>query len=530
MNDPDLDIEARLAAAAAASPTPALPPDTAALPWTIQKERRSPGFLHALADPRSMGVGIGRAAVSLVRLAATFAVAGALLVFVGQVRSSASAADFVRPQATASLAPGLTGPAGPEVVVVHTSGVVDSVMADYIAASVQRAENDNAAAVIIQLDTLGGAEDAMTAIHGSLNAKIPTIVWVGPSGAKAASAGTFITMSANLAYMADGTNIGAASPVAAGGGDIAATYGQTEADKVMHDALAMMRSYAQQRHPDAVAWAVTTVQNAQSYTAQEALGAKAINGIANSIDDVINQADGQTVTTTAGQVTLHTKGATVVTVDENFIQSFLHALDDPNIAFILLVLGILFVAIELFHPTLLFGLIGAVSLVLSFYGSGNLPLNALGVVLVAIGVGMLILETSIPSHGLLTIGGLAAFVVGAVAFYGSPGPFEPSVEVAWPIIAAMTAIAAAYGLILVGTLIQMRRQPVPVGLGLVGTGTKAVGAAGVVQADLSPLGTVYVGRESWTARSRDGSSLPRGSNIRVIGQEGLILVVEKIPE
>jgi membrane-bound serine protease (ClpP class) len=143
---------------------------------------------------------------------------------------------------------------------------------------------------------------------------------------------------------------------------------------------------------------------------------------------------------------------------------------------------------------------------------------------------MLILETSVPSHGLLTIGGLAAFVVGAVAFYGTPGPFEPSVEVAWPIIAAMTAIAAAYGLLLVGTLIQMRRQPVPVGLGLVGTGTKTVGAAGVVQADLSPLGTVYVGRESWTARSRDGSSLLRGSNIRVVGQEGLILVVEKIPE
>ena len=143
-------------------------------------------------------------------------------------------------------------------------------MASYVAGGVSQAESDGAAAVVIQLDTLGGSESSMESIVQTLHASIPTIVWVGPAGAKAASAGTFITLAANLAYMAPSTNIGAASPVAAGGGDIAATYGQTEADKVMNDAVASIRSIAQERHPLAVDWAATTVANAQSYSAQEA--------------------------------------------------------------------------------------------------------------------------------------------------------------------------------------------------------------------------------------------------------------------
>jgi membrane-bound serine protease (ClpP class) len=260
---------------------------------------------------------------------------------------------------------------------------------------------------------------------------------------------------------------------------------------------------------------------------QEALSAKAINGSAGSIDDVLAQADGLTVTTTSGQVVLHTKGATTVSVSEDLVQGFLHTLDDPNIAFVLLVIGVLFVAIEFFHPTLLMGFLGAIFLALSFYGSGSLPLNVLGVFLVVLGIGMLILETTIPSHGLLTIGGIAVFVVGAVAYYGSPGPYLPTVAVAWPIIAVMTAAAAAYGLLLVGTLVRMRQQPVPVGAGLVGI-DRVVGLIGEVRADLSPLGTVYVGRESWSARTRDGSAVGRDTKVLVVGQEGLTLIVERM--
>jgi membrane-bound serine protease (ClpP class) len=188
---------------------------------------------------------------------------------------------------------------------------------------------------------------------------------------------------------------------------------------------------------------------------------------------------------------------------------------------------VLCIAVEFFHPTLLMGLVGAMALALSFYGSGSLPLNVLGVVLVVLGLAMLILEPSVPSHGLLTIGGLAVFLVGAVAFYGSPGPYLPSVAVAPAIIAICAAVGLAYGLVVVGALMRLRRQPAPVGAGLVGTDS-VVGSTAVVQADLSPLGTVYVGRESWSARTRDGSSVSREARVRVVGQEGLTLIVEKI--
>jgi membrane-bound serine protease (ClpP class) len=527
----DLEMEERLRRFAAQSRTPSLPDETAALPWTVQLEPSRPAWFDFGSTFRAFAGSLRRSSFALARLALTLLVAVGFLAAVGQARTGNSGTAAFVPDLSTPRPSGVAAAAtGPEVVIVPTSGVVDGIMADHVAGAVKRAESDGAAAVIVQLDTLGGSEDAMLRIDTALHSKIPTIVWVGPSGASAASAGTFITLSANLAYMAPSTNIGAASPVAAGGGDIAATYGQTEADKVMQDAMAKMRGIAQERHPLAVDWAVTTVQSARSYTPQEALDAHAINGIANSIDDVLNQADGQTVTTSAGSVVIHTKGATTVTIGEDVIQSFLHTLDDPNIAFILLVLGVLCVLIEFFHPTLLAGLVGAISLALSFYGSGSLPLNIVGVVLVVVGIFMLVIETTVPSHGLLTIGGLITFVVGSVAFYGSPGPFQPGVGVAWPIIITMTGIAGLYGLVLVGTLIQMRRQPVPAGLGLVGTGSKSVGSTGVVQADLAPIGTVYVGRESWSARSRDGSSLARGSKIRVVNQEGLTLVVEQIQE
>ncbi len=327
--------------------------------------------------------------------------------------------------------------------------------------------------------------------------------------------------------MAPSTTIGAASPVAAGGQDIAQAIGQTEADKTMQYAIATISGFAERNHPEAVAWAVSTVEKAQAYTAQQALAAHAINGVAGSLDDVLNQADGLTVSTGHGQVVLHTKGASIVTINEDLVQSFLHELDDPNIAFILLVLGVLCIGVEFFHPTLLMGLVGALLLALSFYGSGSLPLNVLGVVLVVLGIGMIVLEPNLPSHGVLVIGGIAVFVVGAVAFYGSPGPYLQPASVAWPIIGVMAAAAAAYGLLIVSTLLRLRRQPLPVGLGLVGT-QPVIGLVGEVQADLSPTGTIYVGRESWTARARDGGTLSRGAKVRVVKQEGLILIVERV--
>jgi membrane-bound serine protease (ClpP class) len=525
MNNPDIEMEERLRRFAASTRTPPLPDETAALPWTVQLQKRRPGWLGFLPRLGGLPARAGQAAYAAARLAATAAVGIGLLVAIGQVRSGGSASAIVVP-ASPSPSPIMGAPSGPEVVVLPTSGVVDDVMAGYVSGGVQRAESDGASAVIIQLDTLGGAENSMMSIVQSLHAKIPTIVWVGPSGAKAASAGTFITLAANLAYMAPSTNIGAASPVAAGGGDIASIYGQTEASKVLNDAIATIRSIAEERHPEAVDWAASTVSSAKSYTAQEALAAHGINGIAASLDEVLAQADGQVVTVNGAQVTVHTRGATIVTIGEDPIQAVLHGLDDPNIAFILLVIGILCLAIEFFHPTLLMGLIGALSLVLAFYGSGSLPLNYLGVALVALGLVMLILEPAVPSHGLLTLGGIASFIVGAVAFYGSPGPYLPAATVAWPIIVTMAGLAALYGLVFLSAILKLRSMPIPEGSGMVGT-VNVVGQIGKVEAALDPVGTVYVARESWTARERNRATLERGTPVKVVAQEGLTLIVEK---
>ena len=524
----DLEMDRRLDSFARRTRDPALPDAVAQLPWTVQRERQRSSPLRLLAAGFGGWGGFRSAGLGLARLGLTLAVAGSFLLLVDNVRTGGAAADLAVPAPLPSATAPLTAPFAPEVVLVPTSGVVDDVMADHVAGAVRRAESDGAAAVVIQLDTLGGSEEAMQRIVTTLeNSKVPSIVWVGPGGAKAASAGTFITLSADLAYMAKATNIGAASPVASNGADIASVYGNTEADKAMKDAVSTITAIAQKQHPDAVAWAATTVQNADSYSADQALAANAINGEAETLGDVLNAASTHSFKTPAGEVAINARGATIVTINEDIVQSFLHTLDDPNIAFILLVLGVLLIGIEFFHPTLLMGLVGALCLALSFYGSGSLPLNVLGVVLVVLGLAMIVLEPNLPSHGVLTVGGIVVFVVGAVAFYGSPGPYLPGVSVAWPIIGVMSAAAAAYGLLLVGFLLRMRRQPIPVGAGLVGV-DGVVGSFGLVQADLSPVGTVYVGRDSWSARTKDGSSLSRDMKVRIVGQDGLTLIVEKV--
>ena len=528
MSDSDLDMEEKLRSFAASTRTPPLPAETAALPWTVQSEKPRSGALGRLSGADALAGRAGRALFATARLAATLAVAFGLVFAASHTRTSGSASDIVAPEPSPRPSPLPGAPNPPEVVVLPTSGTVDDVMASYVSGGVKKAEADGAAAVIVQLDTLGGSEASMTTIYKALeNATIPTIVWVGPSGAKAASAGTFITLSANLAYMAPGTNIGAASPVAAGGQEITAIAGPTEAAKVLRDAVAAMTSIAQLRHRP-VDVAIATVENAESYSAEDAKTKGLIDDTAVSLNDVLDKADAKIVTLGDGsQMTVQTKGATIVTLNEDVIQSLLHGLDDPNIAFILLVVGVLCVVIEFFHPTLVMGLIGAFSIALSFYGSGDLPLNVLGVVLVVLGIAMFVLEPNLPSHGLLAIGGLASFVVGAVAFYGSPGPYLPAATVAWPIIATMAAAAAAYGLVVIRTLVRMRHQAVPVGAGLVGN-VQVIGLIGVVEKDLTPLGTVYVARESWSARVAGGGPALRGARVKVVRKEGLVLVVDPV--
>ncbi|MCJ7711344.1 MAG: ATP-dependent Clp protease proteolytic subunit, partial [Chloroflexi bacterium] len=351
---------------------------------------------------------------------------------------------------------GVAQAAGGQVVVLTANGVVDDALAGYLEGGVSAAAADGAEAVVVQLDTPGGSLDATNRIRKAfLASTAPVIVWVAPSGARAASAGTFITLAANLAYMAPGTNIGAATPVGSGGEDITGTMGE----KVLNDAIAAISATAEARGRP-VDWAVSTVADARSYTATEAVAAGAVDGIAETLDQVLAAADGQEVTVAGGTaVTLDLAGAAVTEAPMGPLLGFLHLLSDPNIAFLLFLIGALGLATELFNTNLVTGILGAFALLLAFIGFGSLPLNLGGLLLLAFGFGLFVLESQIVSHGLLALGGIVCLALGAAALYTAPmTPTAPLVAVAPPVILVATAtIGGLMGLIVVAA-VRTRRM------------------------------------------------------------------------
>jgi membrane-bound serine protease (ClpP class) len=410
----------------------------------------------------------------------------------------------------------------PNVVVLPTTGVVDQVMAGYIADGIAQAESSGASAVIIELDTPGGDLFSTNDIVGSeLSATIPVIVWVAPAGGFAASAGTFITLAGNIAVMAPGTSIGAASPVGSGGTDITGTEGQ----KVTNDAAAKIQSIAETRGRN-VDWARSTVLQAASASAEQAVTLKAVDGIAATLPDVLAFANGKTVTVGTTSVTLNLDGATTTEVDMGPIQILLHLLNDPNIAFVLFIIGGLGLVGELFHPNFFTGTVGAIALVLAFIGFGSLPLNVAGLILIAVAIGLFVAEAFVSSHGLIAAGGLVCLVLGGGTLYAAPGsPTGPNVDVATPVLAAVTIGAALFLAVVITAAARTRRMrgsPGTVGQGL------APGIQGEVRRPLDPEGSVYVGGEEWSARTADERPLARGTPVRVIRQDGLVVLVEPL--
>ncbi len=444
------------------------------------------------------------------------------------MRSSTNPARLI-PLGVGTLALALGLLAGPAragesaVVVLPATGDVDGVMAKYLADGIARAEREGAPAVLVELDTPGGSLAATATITGAfLDSSVPVIVWVSPAGGRAASAGTFITLAANLAYMAPGTNIGAASPIDSSGADIPGTLGV----KVMNDAVANISAIAQARGRP-VAWAASTVRDAQSYPAADAVSAGAVDGIAATESEVLAAANGRTVSVAGGRsVTLALAGVSTEVVGMSPFQVFLRILGDPNLAFILFVAGVLLLAFELANPNVVTGVSGALALVLAFIGFSDLPVNVAGLLLVGFGIALLALETHVPSHGLLTLIAAACVAVGAGTLYGNPGaPTVPGVEVAWPVIAVMVGLTVLFGVLIAATAYvtrRMRSSPVLVG------SLRAAGAKGVVSIDINPLGAVHAVGEEWTARSVDGRPLPRGARVEVIRQDGLTLYVSPV--
>jgi len=402
------------------------------------------------------------------------------------------------------------------VYVITLNGIINPVASDFIRESIEKAEDANAVCLVIQLDTPGGLMKSMRVIIKDIfAARIPVVVYVAPSGARAGSAGVFITMAAHIAAMAPGTNIGAAHPVAMGA---QADTSNTMMEKITNDAVAFIKSIAERRGRNAE-WAEKAVRESASITSSEALELNVIDYIASSLDSLLLLIDGKEVETVAGKVVLKTANADVKILKMSFRYRILDVISDPNIAYILLLIGIYGIFFELYNPGAIFpGVIGVISIILAFYALHTLPINYAGLLLIIFGIILFLLEVKIPSYGLLTVGGIVSLVLGSLMLFESPLPF---LRVSWEVIAAATVTTALFFIFAIGFALRaQQRKPTTGREGLVGE----VGEA--VDAFKNGQGQVLVHGEIWQATSSD--KIKKGDPIKVIGVAGLKIKVQKL--
>jgi membrane-bound serine protease (ClpP class) len=412
-----------------------------------------------------------------------------------------------------SLGAAETGPAGgaAPVYVGTYEGVINPVAAEYINHVLAEASEGGAGAVVLRLDTPGGLDTSMRLIIKDITASpVPVIVYVAPGGGRAASAGVFILLAAHFAAMAPGTNVGAAHPVAMGGGEMDAVMKA----KVENDAAAYIKSIAEKRGRN-VKWAEDAVRKSVSVTEKEALSLKIIDLIADDVPSLLAAVDGREVVTGAGKVVLRTKGAVMRELPMGWRLEALKALSDPNIAFILMTLGTIGLLAELYNPgAILPGIVGAISLILAFYSLQTLPINYAGVLLIILGVVLFILEIKVVSYGLLSLGGIASMVLGALMLVKTDVPFlKVSLSVIIPTVVTFG------GLLLAVTWLAVQsqwRRPV--------TGVESmVGTIAHAKTDLAPRGKVFVQGEIWDAVSDE--PIREGEEAEVKAIQGLTLTV-----
>lgn len=401
--------------------------------------------------------------------------------------------------------------AGP-VSTITVDGVISPVTVRLVETALAKAQAERAHALIIQLDTPGGLERSMRVIcQRLLNAEIPVIVYVAPTGARAASAGVFITMSAHVAAMAPATNIGAAHPVALGGG-----VDKESMRKIENDAAAFARSIAVERGRNAD-WAEKAVRQSVSITEREAERLKVIDVVADSIPDLLAKIDGRTVKTVKGPVTLATKGAVVKAIEIGLRDRFLNVITDPNVAYILMMLGMLGLFFELSNPgVILPGVIGGISLILAFFAFQSLPINFAGLLLILFAIVLFIAEIKVVSHGVLAIGGMVSMALGSLMLYDAP---DAGFRVSWWVIVPTVALTG--GLFLFAVALGVRafaRRPL---LGVSGL----IGQVGVARGALVPAGQVTVHGEIWNAMA--DAPVEDGARVRIVDVNGLTLKVVK---
>jgi membrane-bound serine protease (ClpP class) len=414
------------------------------------------------------------------------------------------------------LAPGVIAAAVPPVATIQLDGVISPVTVRLVEAALARAQAERAGALVVLLDTPGGLERSMRLIcQRLLNAEIPVIVYVAPTGARAASAGVFVTMAAHVAAMAPATNIGAAHPVAVGGG-----VDKESMKKIENDAAAFARTIAAARGRNAQ-WAEKAVRESVSITEREAVDLKVVDLIAESVPDLLDKVDGRSVKTARGGITLHTKGAPVHAIEVGFRDRVLNVITDPNVAYILMMLGMLGLFFELSNPgVVLPGVIGGIALILAFFAFQSLPINYAGLLLILFGIALFIAEISVASHGVLAIGGVVALGLGSLMLFDAP---EAGFRVSWWVMLPTVGATAGVFLFVVAAGVRALRVRSPAG------GAALVGQTGVAREALSPEGQVLVQGELWRAVARD-TPVEQGSRVRVVEANGLTLTVEKAGE
>jgi membrane-bound serine protease (ClpP class) len=402
------------------------------------------------------------------------------------------------------------------VTVITLDGAINPAASDYIHYGIEQAKKNNSECLILRLNTPGGLLESTRIIVSSiLQSPVPVIVYVSPPGARAASAGVFITLSAHIAAMAPGTNIGAAHPVSLQG-----QMDSTMMEKVTNDAAAFIRSISQKRNRN-IQWAEEAVRKSLSITETEALNQNVIDLISPGLRSLLDSLNYRHIQTVEGTVVLQTKNARLNYLDMSFQQRLLGILSDPNIAYILFMLGVYGLLFELYNPGLIFpGIIGVISLVLAFYTMSTLPINYAGLILIIFAVVLFILEIKIVSHGLLTAGGVLSLIMGSLMLINNESPLN-AVSISWEVIALVTILTLLFFFFAISLGIKaQRRKPVTGPQGLVDEIGEAI-------TEIDRDGLVKLHGEIWKAESQE-ENIPKGSKIIVTGISNLRLLIKKI--
>ena len=411
--------------------------------------------------------------------------------------------------------PSLAFSESPLVIVATYEGVINPVAAEYLHAAIAFAEEERAELLVFQLDTPGGLDTSMrTMIKDIISSQIPIGVYVFPSGGRAASAGVFITLAAHVAAMAPGTNIGAAHPVAMGGGKM----DKVMKEKVENDAVAYIRSIAERRGRNAE-WAEDAVLKSVSATGTQAKELGLIDFVVSDLPELLQRLDGQEVRMGANTITLQTQNAMVKEFPMGWRLEALKAISDPNIAYALMTIGMIGLIAEMYNPgAILPGIVGAISLILAFYSLQSLPVNYAGVLLLLLGIVLLILEVTVTSFGLLAIGGVISMILGSLLLMNDEFPYY---QISWSVILPVVAVTVGFTFLVVGLGVKaLRRRTV--------TGSEGmVGLVGLAKTNLAPDGKIFVHGEIWDAVSVE--PVQAGNPIEVTKIDGLKLYVKPAP-